>query len=228
MENEFPDLPTVPMPAAKPQQKRPKPWLLAVLIAGVLLLLLGVSIVSTLLRSSSSPASHAKGATSTSTALQSGQPTGTAIATATSVQATSTAIAAGKHPSTSTPTSTPITGAPSATHGRPHLGGPFSDFVGKYGTPTEQGDGSGENFWVGTDQNIDINVSRSDQGEVTQLNVLGPLSWDAQQAQSYCTQFLPDNAVQYNATSTQINYHSSSGNVVLTLQTQSCLLSISR
>lgn len=227
MENNFPDLPTTPMPVARPQKKRPKPWLLVALIVGVLLLLLGVGIVGTLL-SSSSPSSRASGATSTATAPQSGQPTNTAIATATSAQATSTSTSTAGVTHTSAPTPTPIIGAPIATHGRPHLAGPFSDFVGKYGTPTNQGDGSGENFWVGTDQSIDINVSRSDQGEVTQLNVLGPLSWNAQQAQSYCAQFLPDNAVQSNATSTQIDYHSSSGDVVLTLQAQSCLLSLAR
>lgn len=219
MENNVPDLPTVPMPIAKPLRKRPKTrlWLLGALIAVILALVLGVGIGG-MFHKSPTGNSHAQGATSTSIALQHSQPTSTV--TVTSSQATATAIVGGTHPHNPTP----IVGSPSATHGRPHLGGPFSDFVGKYGIPTNQGDGSSEDFWVGTDQSVDINVSRNEQGEVTQLNVLGPLSWTTQQATSYCTQFLPDNAVQSNATATQVDYHTSVGNVELTLQTHSCLL----
>lgn len=219
MENNVPDLPTVPMPIAKPLKKRPKTklWLLGALIAVILALVLGIGIGNMLLKSPTGN-SHAQRATSTSIALQHGQPTSTV--TVTSSQATATAIVGGTH----THNPTPIVGAPSVTHGRPHLGGPFSDFVGKYGTPASQGDGSGEDFWVGTDQSIDINASRNEQGEVIQLDVLGPLSWTTQQATSYCTQFLPDGAVQSSATATQVDYRTSAGNVELTLQTHSCLL----
>lgn len=219
MENNVPDLPTVPMPSVKLPEKHPKTkrWLFVALIAGVLVLLLGVSIGAMFLKSA--PGNRqAQGAASTSIALRHGQPTGTV--TVASPQTTATAIVGG----TNTHAPASITGAPSVTHGRPHLGGLFSDFVGKYGTPTNQGDGSSDDFWVGTDQSIDINVSRNEQGEVTQLDVLGPLSWTAQQATSYCTQFLPDGAVQSGATATQVDYHTGAGNVELTLQTHSCLL----
>lgn len=220
MENNVPDLPTVPMPIAKPLRKRPKTklWLLGALIAVILALLLGLGMGDMFLKKSPTGNSPTQAATSTSIALQHGQPTSTV--TVTSPQATATAIVGGTH----THNPTPIVGAPSVTHGRPHLGGPFTDFVGKYGMPANQGDGSSEDFWVGTDQSIDINVSHNEQGEVTQLDVLGPLSWTTQQATSYCAQFLPDSAVQSSATATQVDYHTSAGNVELTLQTHSCLL----
>lgn len=229
MDNHFPDLATVPMPVAKPPQRRRKPWLIASLIIGVVVLLvIGVSIVGAILRLSPSQTGHASNASSTPTALQTGQAANAATPTAKSAQAASTSTSTSTSPAVAAPTPTPEIGQPSATHGRPRLGGPFSDFVGKYGTPGNQGDSSGENFWVGTDQTIDINVARDEQGAVTQLNILGPMSWDTQQAQSYCVQFLPDNAVQFKATSTEIDYHSSAGEVVLTLQAQSCLLSFAR
>jgi hypothetical protein len=114
------------------------------------------------------------------------------------------------------------------THGRPHLGGLFSDFVGAYGKPTVQGDSNSQNFLTGSNQTIDINAIKNEQGIVTQLTILGPNSWDTQQTQSDCIQFLPANAVQFNATSTMLAYHSSVGDVLLQLQSASaCLLSSS-
>lgn len=225
MDKRLPDLPTVPMPAAKPPRKRRKRgFILPLALGGLLLLCLGIGIASALFRLSSTHTGRAQQADGTQILYQ-GAPAANGSPAA--AQATQTASASAST-STPVPGATPQIGPASATHGRPHLGGPLSDFVGKYGPPTDQGDTTSQNFWVGTDQTIDLNVLTNGQGEVTRLDVLGPPSWTTQQAASYCLQFLPDQAVQFEATATQREYHSSVGVVVLTWQPQSCLLSFAR
>lgn len=221
MNRQFHDLPTTPMPAIKSPRQSRRPWLLAILAVSVLLALgLAVGIVINLSAPSRSRASHAQPG-GTVTAVQSGQTPGTNLTTATA-----------RAGATSTPNvgvaSTPQSGQASTTHGRPHLGGPFSDFVGKYGIPSSQGDANSQEFWVGPDQAIDINVSQNEQGKVTQIQVLGSDTWNEQQTRSYCMQFLPDGATQFSATNNVIKYHSSAGEIDLNLQTTSCSLSFAQ
>src|SRR5262249_49846861 len=126
-------------------------------------------------------------------------------------------------------TATPRTGSASVTHGRPHLGGPLTDFVGKYGTPDNQGDASGLNFWTGADQSIDLNINSDDQGSVTQVIVLGSSTWTTSQTQSYCQQFLPDGATQTGSSANLLTYSSRAGTVDLKLSsTTSCSISFAR
>jgi hypothetical protein len=222
MDNHLPDLPTEPVPAVHQPRKRRRPWLLALLgLVGLLILCLVIAIIGSIVGLPISPSGHARGAPGAQGA-QPGSP-GSAGSSSTPL-ATQTASPTATVP----PGATPQTGQPGVTYGRPHLGGPFSDFVGKYGPPTNQGDANSQNFWVGTDQTIDINVLTNALGVVTQLDVLGPDAWNAQQAAGYCVQFLPDKAVQFSATATQREYHSSVGTVVLTLQAHSCLLALAR
>jgi hypothetical protein len=222
MDNHLPELPTEPVPAVHQPRKRRRAWLLALLgLIGLLVLCLVVALSGNLVGSPVSPSGHAKGAQETQS-VQQGAP-GTAGSLATP-PVTQTAASTAK----GTPGATPQIGRPGVTYGRPHLGGPLSDFVGKYGQPTDQGDAGSQNFWIGADQTIDINVLTNTLGEVTQLTVLGPDTWDAQQAEGYCVQFLPDKAVQVSATATQREYHSSVGTVMLTLQARSCLLALAR
>lgn len=222
MDNQFPDQqPTIPIAAIKPLYKRRKFWLSAMAIVGVLLLL---GLAASMLVGQTTGLAHPQTSsvpqtTSAPTATQNGQSASTPTPT-TQARATSTAT------STRKPTPTPVYNLPSVTHGRPRLGGPFSDFVGKYGTPTPQGDASSQNFWDGPDQSITISVQRNEQGKVTQINILGAPSWNVQQTQNYCVQFLPDGALQFNATNNQVEYHSSAGDVVLDLQPTSCSLSL--
>lgn len=228
MDNHFSDTPTMPMPVARPFRKRRRSWLIALLIVGTLLVIgIGASILGNIFGLPLLPGSKARQiqATGTVTATQTGQLTNAATPAGSPTQGTSPSAHTTPAP-VSTPT--PNLALPSVTHGRPHLGGPFSDFVGKYGTPGNQGDGSSQNFWTGSDQSIDINVTRNEQGKVTQLNILGSTSWDAQQTQNYCTQFLPDGAVQASASGNQIQYHSSAGQVMLNLQAPSCSLSFAK
>lgn len=232
MNDQFPDQPTMPMPIAKPPRKRRTRWLVIVILVGVVLMLgIGVGVLGKILGPSRSQVSSATAtptigiaiATQTSQSANTATPTNTAIATGTATQATSTT------PATQKPTPTPTPPLSSITHGKPRLGGLFSDFVGTYGTPTPQGDSNSQNFWTGPNQTIDINVLRNEQGGVTQLNILGPNSWNTPQTQSYCGQFLPDNAVQFNSADNITNYHSSAGDIVLNLQSSSvCLLSFAK
>lgn len=217
----LPDLPTMPMPIAQPPRKRRKPWLVVVVIVGVLVVLgLGASLFGKVMGPANSPqASNTPQPASALTATSANQPTNAVTPAGTATQATATVTAAHQPKSTPTP---PLS---NVSHGRPRLGGPFSDFVGKYGPATPQGDANSQNFWADSAQTIDINVMKNDQGNVTQLNILGPRSWTTQQSISYCTLFLPDQAVQFYATGTLIKYHTSAGDVVLNVQSpSSCLL----
>lgn len=223
MENPLPDLPTVPMPATKPSQKGRKRRRVLFLVSGGLLLL-GLGLASLLLWASPSHAGNRQQARSTQTILQ-GTQTAAAQRSPSALQGTRT-----RTPSAATPGpgATQQTGQPSRTYGRPHLGGPFSDFVGKYGPPDQQGETNSQNFWVGPEQTMVLNLSSNAQGDVTQLNAFGPPSWNAQQAKAYCTQFLPDQATPLQTTATHIMYQSSSGEVMLTVQEQSCTLAFVR
>ena len=208
------------MPVIRPSPKRRKRGLIAAMIVGVLVVALCVGVLLVLGNiTGKPPSSRASAAARTAS---------TSLATRSSGQQTGTTTPSGKpaHASPTAPASN--LARPSTTSGRPHLGGPFSDFVGKYGSPTSQGDGNSQEFWVGPEQTIEISVVRNDQGEVTQLTILGPNTWNAQQTQSYCIQFLPDGATQFQTANNLIEYHSSAGEIVLNLQTTSCTLSFAR
>lgn len=226
MDNHFSDMPTTPMPVARPSRRRRRPWLVALVIVGILLVIgIGAGVLGNVMGLHLIPGSKARQAqaTGTATSPQAGQLTSAASPTESPTRSTtpSSHTAPGATP-------TPNPALPSVTHNRPHLGGPFSDFIGKYGTPSNQGDGSSQNFWTGSDQSIDINVTRNEQGKVTLLNILGSASWSAQQTQNYCAQFLPDGAAQVSASGNQIEYQSSAGKIVLTLQAPSCSLSFAK
>jgi hypothetical protein len=105
----------------------------------------------------------------------------------------------------------------------------LTDFIGKYGTPSNQGDTSGLNFWTGTDQTIDLNVNGNEQGKAEQVTVLGADNWTTSQTQTYCEQFLPTGAAQTSSSATLITYSSHAGTVDLKLlSASSCSLSFAR
>ncbi len=222
MDQQFPDLPTTPMPVARPPRKRRKLWVIALAIVGVALIVgIGAGIVVNVLSPSRSQASHIAQASGANATSQSSQNQSTTVASTATAGATSTLRV--------TPTTKQQRGQSSSPHGRPRLGGPRTDFFGKYGSHSDQGDTSSVNFWTGTDQTIDLNVNGNDQGNVAQVTVLGADTWTASQTQSYCKQFLPAGATQTSSSANLITYSSHAGTVHLNLQSAtSCSLVFAR
>jgi hypothetical protein len=75
-----------------------------------------------------------------------------------------------------------------ATHGKAVLGAKLSDFVGKYGQPSE------EAYTFNGEQGALVRVDVGKQDEAKMIVVTWPLSWPIEQATDYCDAFLPDNA----------------------------------
>ena len=121
--------PQQPYPYQSPQQPPPKKsrrrlWLILSIVGGLLVVsCIGCALLGNLLPSTSAnnPTPVAQASTSTPTPTFTVQAT-TAAPTATATQPVPTAT----HASGST-----------ATHGTPRLGGPLSDFIGKYGQPND-------------------------------------------------------------------------------------------
>ncbi len=172
------------------------------------------------------------GANTDSTSTQATQiatptPTSTQTSIATSVSAT--AIPTTKP----TPLPTHASGFP-ATHGTPLIGGPFSDYVGKYGQPIGQGQPGSYNFQSDTprpDGSLPLgpNVTPNTSGEVVGLTIIAD-STDTisfTQAQRNCEKWLPDDAVVFNIAAPYVDYHSSVGEIVMMLNDPGdCVLSI--
>ena len=124
-------------------------------------------------------------------------------------------------------TTTSNSGNVQPTHGTPRIGGPMSDFYGKYGTPHNQGSVAGSETWFLNDQNQTIIGAAPDtNGMVNWLDITNSTSWSNQQMQTYCEQFMPSDASQFNQAGSFIDYHSSIGEIVLLLGPQSCVLTI--
>lgn len=224
MDKQFSDLPTTPVPVVRPPRSRRKLWLLVVcVVCGLVVVGAGVGFVVML-----GAPSHTQ-ARGTTSGAQRTAPAGGSSQAASSTTASSTAPSGRSTTPGVVPTSRPQTGQPGVTHGRPHLGGPLTDFTGKYGSPSSQGDANSLNFWIGPDQTIDLNVNSNEQGNVAQVTVLGADTWTTAQTQSYCEQFLPDGAVQTASSSNLITYHNSTGTIDLKLPSAtSCSLAYTR
>ena len=151
------------------------------------------------------------------------QPTQSAQSVATTKPAVTTQPTATVKPK---PTTKPTVAAQiAATHGTPVFGGFYSDFIGKYGQPVIQGTANSETFAPTNDQVI-VNVTPQD-GKVTRMIITGPDSWTQQQTESFCTAFLPADASEFNRTAGDtpfIDYHSSMGEIIISLQPQSCII----
>ncbi len=139
----------------------------------------------------------------------------------------------GTTPAPETPTATATPQA--VTHGRPQIGGLFSDFYGKYGTPHNQGNGNSESWFVSEQPSIAINATPNDAGRVTHISVTeldlntGD-AWDITRMMGYCSQFLPDDAAEAPNRITDtgqlwIDYNSSIGQIVELLTSGTCTIS---
>lgn len=119
------------------------------------------------------------------------------------------------------------TKAIAVTHGTPHIGGPISDFYGKYGQSNNQGFGHSETWIVDQQQQTTVNATPNASGEVTGVTVTSGSNWNDSQMQTYCSQFLPSDASEFNSTSNLSDYYSSVGEIVLQLEQASCVIAIS-
>ncbi|MFL5624337.1 MAG: hypothetical protein ACJ788_01940 [Ktedonobacteraceae bacterium] len=168
-----------------PKKSRRRLWLILSIVGGLLVVsCIGCALLGNLLPSTAAnnPAPAAQAPTSTPTPTFTTQAT-TAVPTATATQPA--------------PTATHATGSSSVTHGTPRLGGPVSDFIGKYGQP-DTGCGTCAagvyNFQRIQGTQIDyISTMLTDaNGHVNGFIVQGPdAGWDASTASAICESFGP-------------------------------------
>jgi hypothetical protein len=96
------------------------------------------------------------------------------------------------------------------------MGGPYVNFPAKFGQPFGHGSAGADTFWADSAHSIIIGVSPN-SGTVTQVNVIGPTWWSDGQTLAYCIQFLPDGATEYNSAGAYTYYHSSVGDLVVSM-----------
>lgn len=102
-------------------------------------------------------------------------------------------------PPTATPAPTKKAVSVSTTHGRPHLGGPVSDFFGKYGASQNTQPGSAS--WLLNDTDI-LLLHFDAQGVVNYINYSGPDTWSKEQYTSYLLTFAPSGSQENAAANT--------------------------
>ncbi len=130
-----------------------------------------------------------------------------------------------KEKPTSMPTSQP-THTIKPTQGTPTIGGPLSDFYGKFGNPTTTGVDNSPTWIVDQDQQTLVNARADAQGRVTAVLVTSGANWSNQQTKQYCSQFLPSDARQFNTVSNLFDYHSNVGDIAMQLEPASCTLTL--
>jgi len=198
-------------------------WVLAVLVLGCVGL---VAIARTASQTSTPPVATQAPAGNTPQTANTPVPT----TAPTPIPATPTLVP------TKMPTPTPQTSTFPATHGRPHIGGPFSDFVGKYGQPIGQGQPGSYNFQSDTARPdgsypAGPNVTPNAAGVVIGLTIVsdGATTVSFDQARLHCEVWLPSDATLFNTAPPYIDYHSSVGEIVMMVNDfGDCVLSIAQ
>jgi hypothetical protein len=97
---------------------------------------------------------------------------------------------------------------------RPFVGGPYSDFVTKYGQPIRTGADGRAVFRASSSPDVLVSVSPT-SGAVTLLGAAGPTSWTDQDTLTFCAQFLPKEATEYRSVGKNKYYHSKVGDLHL-------------
>jgi hypothetical protein len=126
-----------------------------------------------------------------------------------------------------TPTATPMgLSNVKPTHGVPEIGGPISDFFGKYGTPTRI-DGT-DAFWVlNQDGSLSLDARDTGGGNVGYIAAVTPYSWSNDQTKNFCLAFAPQGyspdptSIPYTANGPFV-YDSPGGKFALHLSSGSC------
>lgn len=180
----FYNQPTFGQPQKPPKKSRRRLWIILAIIGGVLALSCTIcGIVGAMNpQPTQAPAVAADTPTQAPTATPSPTPSPTATPTP-------------KPRPTATPKPKPAQG-PAITHGTPHLGGPVSDFYGKYGTDVgpagvqTNSDGTSSVGWCVDSHNADICYTTlvhysGSSHLVNYINYSGPSSWSKAQYRDY-------------------------------------------
>lgn len=121
---------------------------------------------------------------------------------------------------------TPYSTKPAITHGQPGIGGPISDFFGKYGSPSST-NGNDAVWLLNQDGSLLLDARNTGAGRVGYLSLTVPDSWSSDQTKTYCLSFAPP-AYTLDPSSQPFNaqglfvYNSPAGKFALHLQTASC------
>lgn len=115
---------------------------------------------------------------------------------------------------TKPPTAEPTQRRATATvaHGTPHLGGPISDFIAKYGTPNDHTDAQSYHWLRDSSSNVDglvVTTTATIADGITVSAVNGAI-WTTTTAQAACTNYNPSDAHQIR----RVSVTDSSGSVV--------------
>ncbi len=98
-----------------------------------------------------------------------------------------------------TPTSQPISTS-LITHGIPRLGGPVSDFIGKYGTPNDHSDTTSYHWFRDSSSNVDglivWELFHPNQVDSIQVQTINEDMPDTNSAIALCTVYNPSDAQQ--------------------------------
>lgn len=133
----------------------------------------------------------------------------------------------GQATSTAESRATALATPSSQSHNRPHMGGVLDDFVAMYGLPTKT---APDNEMFTTSDKVQITAYVNKAQMVNQIYISGLSTWNFYTTLAYCKPFLPADAVaSTNAVGDRvwIDYNSSMGQIVMQLQTPTCLLFIS-
>lgn len=110
----------------------------------------------------------------------------------------------------------------SVTTGRPHVGGPLSDFPGAYGQPWRCS--VPDVKWILQDYTLDMRISLT-VSKVTVMALAGT-TWDARTQQRRCDQYLPDNVTFLKSDGATVYYNAPIGTVMVVQMVNACTLSV--
>jgi hypothetical protein len=140
-------------------------------------------------------------------------------------QAQATSAPTQPQPTSASTQAGPIAASTQAiTHGVPHLGGPISDFFGKYGPSDDQITGNSATWITDQREKTHVHTLANASGKITSVIVTSGAPWSDAQTKQYCSQFLPSGAQQFKAASDLTFYHSNAGEIVMQLTLASCTM----
>jgi hypothetical protein len=142
-----------------------------------------------------------------------GGASGTATAATTATTATTATATTGTSGHTTTATKS-ATATKTSASGSPFVGGPYADFIKRYGQPSSIGANGRALFRASSAPPVLLGVSPT-SGIVRYAGADGPGNWSIQDAFAFCAKFLPKGATEYRSDSGHKYYHSGVGDLHL-------------